>query len=294
MFAPPDHTPLATLWSQFLSARFDAAYHSASAFYADPESETAYARGSPLDIAEYVFLNLMWQCAPLVVSTEGAPFSIYTTIEDGKTGLFTKIPPKQSVLYLAAGEVEGESDKERHEIAGPFFASLEFETDERRLWQERYPVLEREGGGLLDEDIENVRFHSLPIGFTRERFTIVEQLPYWSKFIDDIQMVKSLVDEFPGRPLCISNAKLEGWNDILNGKTPLFDGDESVLAATPNKAGRPALVPLAKQFFLTTYSQGRTVPWKEVRRSFRDKFGRDVSESTLRRAGMEVWGSASD
>jgi hypothetical protein len=282
MFAPTGYTSLAALWNDFIGARLDAAYRSASAFYADPKSNVALSRGSPLDIAEYVFLELMWKGTPHIVAKDGLIFSIFSNFEDGQTGLFTKIHPIFSAHCVAAGEIEGQNTDDLNDFAGKFFEPWNFDPADRSAWVTRYPVSAENQNQVSEKQVESLRFHGLPIGFARARFTIVDRLPFWSTFKGDLQQVKCLVDEFPGRPICVPNEKLKGWDKILSGETPVFDAEEA-FAATKN-FGRPKKVDRTAEIYSELFPAGHNCSFKEVRSAVERQLGTEVGETTLRRA----------
>lgn len=288
MFAPIGYTPLSILWDQFVESRIDAIYHSASEAYRSKKFVAPLVRGSPVDIAEYVFTNLMWKCRLYVASSNGKVLQVHTRCQDGVPGLFTQIAPYRAAYDAACAELDQGNRDELEAVAGMTFEEWNFAPEEREEWDRRYPELPDAEDRLSDHKMGTLRFHTLPICFERERFMIVEALPSWAKTVIGNRDQVVLVERFAGWALCVPDAALVGWDKILQGETPILDGQEASTADGSRQIGRPQKVPRAVVAYRTIYPDGHTCSWKEAIGLVSREMGENISVQTLRRAVAEI------
>jgi hypothetical protein len=291
MFAPVGYTPLSMLWDQFVDARIDAIYHSASETYRGERFVAPLVRGSPLDIAEHIFCKLMWKCWPHATSPDGMVLRVHSRFQDGVPGLFTQIAPYRACFDAVVTEMEHKSRDEIDTIAGLTFEEWGFEPEEGTQWDITYPAQANTSEPLSKGQIGKLRFHTLPICFERGRFTIVEELPHWAQTVVGNRDQELLVKHFAGRALCVPDAALEGWDKILTGETPILEGEISTTSDFASQVGRPSKVPKAVIAYRSIYPDGHTCSWKEAVESVSEEMGEIISVQTLRRA-IEVISSS--
>lgn len=292
MFAPVGYTPLSMLWDQFVDAKIDAVYRSSAEYYASDEFDPRLVRGSALDIAEHVFLGLMWKCWPHAVSGDGRILRINTRFQDGVPGLFTQVPPFRSAYDAAMTEIECGTRNEIERIASPTFTEWDYDEDEKEMWRRTYPCLAEGEGRMPDELVDQLQFHTLPVCFERNRFTIVRALPHWAKPILHNEEQQVLVEHLGGMAICIPETALVGWDEILSGAIPVLDGEFSLIEREPPKMGRPAKIPRVIDAYQRIYPNGHSCSWKEVANVIGSEIGERVSVQTMRRAiaGIESLG----
>lgn len=241
MFAPVGYTPLSMLWDQFIDKRIDAIYLSAANYYSDKEFDCAKVRGSPLDIAEHLFLELMWKCWVHAATPDGQLTRLHSRFDDHTTGLFTKQAPYTSVWGAAMTEVEMGNRDAIEKVAGPYFEEWTYEPEEAGEWANTYPEL-KDNNATIPEDIcATLRFHTLPICFERETFCVVETLPIWARLQNNKREALFLVHNFHARTLCVPDSALEGWDKVLSGETPILQED-LLQAQGENKPDRKSVV----------------------------------------------------
>lgn len=284
MFCPVGYTPLSMLWDQFLAARLDAAYRSAAETYAKDDFVASLVRGSPLDIAEYVFSSIMWKCWPHAVSADGTVLRVHTRFEDGVPGLFTQMAPDRSSYDAIAAEMESGNRDEINAVAGPIFEEWDFEPEETVVWKNTYPVITEAFGDLSDDQVGRLRFHTLPICFERGRFVIVETLPSWAQGVKNNRDQEILVESLGGMALCVPDTALEGWDKILSGETQILDGEVSTRRAAKSPIGRPTKLPQVIDIYRRVFPDGHTCSWKEATKKVGSALGESISPQTLRRA----------
>lgn len=284
MYAPIGFTPLAMLWDQFVESRIDTIYHSATAHYAAEEFNAVFVRGSPLDIAEHVFCGLMWRCGLHAASSDGTVIRIHSKFQDGLPGLFSTIGPYRSNYEAAAADEDAECGREVENLASIFFEGWSFEPDDGHQWKSAYPVMSDTNGQLPERTLESLRFHTLPICFERQRFTLVDSPPKWSS--DNLlgRDQEILIGSIGGRALCIPNSALVGWEKILNGQTPILDIEVSLASDKERQIGRPAKLPRVIKAYKSIYPDGHTCSWKEATAEVSKFIGETISQQTLRRA----------
>lgn len=284
MFCPVGYTPLSMLWDQFLAARLDAAYRSAAETYAKDDFVAPLVRGSPLDIAEYVFSSIMWKCWPHAVSPDGTVLRLHTRFQDGVPGLFTQIAPDRSSYEAIAAEKESGNRDEINAVAGPMFEEWDFEPEETEVWKSTYPAMTEVSGQLSEDQVGKLKFHTLPICFERGRFVIVKTLPSWAHGVLNNRDQEILVENLGGMALCIPDTAMKGWDKILSGETQTFDGEVSTRRTPETVVGRPAKVPRAADVYPTVFPDGHSCSWKEAAKQVGNELGETISVQTLRRA----------
>jgi len=294
MFAPVDYTPLASLWDQFLDAKLDAFYRSLSAYYISDGFVPALVRGSPLDVAEYVFLKLMCKYETHVAFLNGNILRFHSRFEDRISGVFTQMSPYSSAMYSAATRLEHDNHDEIEQVAGCYFKEWHGEPGDGEEWADTYPVSKIESGRLPDKTTAKVRFHSLPICFERDRFNIVKELPYWGRFAPHLGDIKFLIKNLGGRPICVSNDKLVGWEKILSGETHTLDVDLAQMLVTTAGVGRPTKIPAVIKAYKFIYPDGHSCGWKEAANRIGLELGEPISQQTLKRALAKIEDIASD
>ena len=284
IYAPQGYTPLSMLWDQFVEARLDAIYRSASRTYQSKNTITGLIRGSPVDIAEYIFSHLMWKCRPHAASADGVAIRIHTRFQDGVPGLFTQIGPYRSCFDAVVAEMEQGSRDEIERVAGVTFEEWDFETEDADAWNMTYPPLADSAENLPDQQWDRLRYHTLPICFERERFTIVEKLPIWARTVLNNRDQEVLVDALGGKAICVPDERLEGWERILNGETPILE--EEVAQSQPSKprVGRPTKIPATIKIFQEVFPDGRDCSWSRALALVNARMDESVSMQTLKRA----------
>lgn len=293
MFAPVGYTPLSVLWDQFLEARIDAVYQSVSTYYASDGFDALRVRGSPLDITEHLFCELMWKCGLRASRPDGLVLNMHTRFQDGVVGLFSQISPYRSTHDAIITQMECGNRDEIDLVAGRYFQEWHGEHTEPREWTASYPELAEYPTRIKDDALAGLKFHTLPICFERERYVIVKKLPFWARFVENTRDVEWLVEGLGGSSLCVPNEKLKGWRDILDGSTPTLDVDLN-RPVDENKVGRPAKVPKVVAVLGELYPNGWVGPWKQVIRNIEEAIGDSVGKSTVRRAFSEFEGQKAE
>jgi len=284
MFAPVGFTPLAMLWDQFLEAKIDAVYRSSARYYASEELAPQFLRGSALDIAEHTFLALMWKCQLHAATNDGNVMRVHTRFQDGVPGLFSQISPYRSSFDAAATQLECGHCDEIDRVAGPLFATWDFEPDDKEVWRERYPLEVNPDGEVSGDYLRRLNFHTLPICFERGRFMIVETLPHWARHVLKNCDQQVLVENLGGRAIVVPDEKLEGWDKILNGETPVLDDEFNRTDGDQARIGRPPKIQKVADAYLQLHPDGHSCSWKELANSIESKLGEPVSIATIRRA----------
>lgn len=284
MFAPVGYTPLSMLWDQFLDAKLESVYRSASTYYASERFDSAKIRGSPLDIAEHIFTGLMWKCWPHAASASGDILRIHSRYQDGVPGLFALISPYHSALEVARAEIEGYDGTELDIVAGEAFEAWDFEPDEGLRWRETYPTIPDSIDRLSGSNFERLRFHTLPVCFERSRFVIVRELPHWGRFFQHGRDQEVLVEHLGGRALCVPDNALKGWTEILSGQTPILEDELSMNDAHVSRPGRPPKVPKVIEAYERLFPDGHLGSLKEAIARIEVEISESVSEPTIRRA----------
>lgn len=284
MFAPVGYTPLSMLWDQFLEARLETVYRSAANHYASDQFFPTLVRGSPLDIAEHVFMGLMWKCSLHAASANGDIVKIHTRIEDGVPGLFTQIPPIKAAYDAIATELNCKDRKEIEAVASSTFEEWDYESSDIEPWRKAYPTIPDKLKDFQSIQMHRLRFHTLPICFERGRFVVVNALPPWAAYLRNNRDQEVLVEHLGGKAICVPDEKLSGWADVLSGKTPILDSEFSRESASDTHVGRPTKIPKAIEAYKELFPDGHTCSWKEAVQIVNDNLGESISVQTLRRA----------
>lgn len=219
-------------------ARLDGFAKYAANSYNNDQFVAALVRGGPLDMAEYSFMRLVSERGTHVASTDGKVLRLHAKFEDGSKSLFTQIDPYHSAAEAAAKSGDAESQNELMRIAGRLFEAWEFGPREGDEWKKYYhPLLDL--FGHMDRALKRqLRFHSLPVCYERERFMIVDELPFWARHGYDLTEQELIVKHFGGQALCMSNNALADWDSVLSGANSNFYTNKSSHAESSTQMGR--------------------------------------------------------
>jgi len=284
MFAPVGYTPLSMLWDQFVDAKIDAVYRSSAQYYASEKFTSQFVRGSALDIAEHAFLGLMWKFWPHAATNDGQVMRVHSRFQDGVAGLFTQISPYRAAYDVAAVQIECGHRDEIDLIAGPTFTEWDFEAEDKDVWRDRYPPMDESMVRMTDYHLGQLNFHTLPVCFERGRFMIVETLPHWAQFVRRNRDQETLVKHLGGRAIVVADEKLEGWDKILSGETPVLADEFSRSDTDQARIGRPPKVQKVADAYSKSYPAGHACSWKEIANRMSDEIGETVSVATVKRA----------
>jgi hypothetical protein len=272
------------LWSSFIDAKRDQFCKLAIKHYQGEKFRAALVRGGPLDMAEYRFLKEISKRGVFVAHSDGRIFRLHTNYRDDWLGLFSRHGPYESNDWANFPDLNEGQNETIKRIGGRAFKAWTFGPRDDCAWTEAYGKVEDLELELLLKMKRHLWYHSLPICFERERFIVVEELPFWLTCRENNRDQVYLVKHFAGWSLCVADNTVGDWETYIGDTDYAPDGIEAANDDTTVTIGRPAKVPRVAEIFTSLYPNGRNEPWKLVLRKISEELGEPVSKQTVNRA----------
>lgn len=286
MFSPPGYVALATLWQEFLEIRGVAVCLHAKDIYiseefnADP-FDLGKEFGSPLDFAETAFLKTIRLDLIHLISPDHQVTALQPSQPDGTSDIFHRASVFEST-HIA--ERPGEAGKENEWLirsGSRRFSPWPEKMGPRDLWVKRY-VHSNQSNYQMGR-LTRMHFHTLPCCFERMSFTIPRRLPPWCDDPWDELFVKTIVPQFLGHSICLTQTQAEKWRkSTLKGtRWRIHLGLD---AAEYTNVGRPEIQEIAANAYWHLFPDGHSGTWKTAWTAVEEITGQTMSLRTLQRA----------
>lgn len=282
MFCPEGYVSLAELWATYREARLRDIYEHSARYYQSNDFIALFVRGSPLDICEYVFLTSVGRCGLHLASPEGALVRVFVPEDESRASLCSVRAAGPSVDCWMAMEIEAENDPAGMTRDAYKFQPWNGDAQDETPWTEAYPILPEGDDKAWLDAAKRLRFHCLPLCLERPVYTVMTELPPWSRDMRYLGDLPRLIENFGGWSVCMSEEAVDAWQPYLNGQG--VHPDEQWFRRPTRKNGRPNKQELALRDFDRTFPEGLDQPWKNVPSAIKATTGNDYGESTIRRA----------
>ena len=204
----------------------------------------SHGLGSPLDYIEDTFLQALDAYQLHLCSEDGSAIATMTQLQDGTSYWFTKL-----TVYESAAARKNTASYDRNH--GDWFrrvGSWQFSAWPHRpgafeKWATTYP--EPPDGADISKLLSQARYHTLPMCWERVRYTVVEDLPPWSKDALDTAFIDGTVRNCAGRTFCLSKDDADRWRRRNQRRIVNPDAGSDIFAShnkTKVKQGKTAAI----------------------------------------------------
>ncbi|WP_298432260.1 hypothetical protein [uncultured Jannaschia sp.] len=287
MFAPFGYTSLHTLWKEFVARHAEPLCEVARTKYAASESIGDFIPisgfgqfGSPADFVEQAFIETFDGQAISFVTTREAIGRFAASDDSGPFRLLDRLTAFEATTYILEHDPEVMQSSVLRSVGSDEFDPWPHTSEGLNVWREYYVA-----GQQANAPFRQLRFHTLPYTFERNRFIVPREPPPWGDDLID-ELFAPRLREHGGQSFALTDDEARDWRRrVLSPRYIEAQRGGSDGTSTPGRPSRREEIRLA---YRNVFPTGDQLSWKRAQKAVQDAGAPTVSLDTFKRAVRDL------
>ncbi|MFO6463424.1 hypothetical protein ACK8OR_03445 [Jannaschia sp. KMU-145] len=283
MFAPFGYTSLHTLWKEFVARHAEPLCEVARTKYAASESIGDFIPisgfgqfGSPADFVEQAFIETFDGRAISLATAHGAIGHFAAKDDNSGFRLLDRLTVFEATMHVFEHDPGAMPSSVLHSVGSYEFDPWPHKSEGLDEWRIVYVE-----GPQANTPFRQLRFHTLPYTFERNRFIVPREPPPWGDDLID-ELFAPRLREHGGQSFALTDDEANDWRRRI--LSPRYINAQRGGLRVTSAPGRPSRREEIRLAYRRVFPTGDQLSWKQAQRAVEDTGAPTVSLDTFKRA----------